>query len=75
MKNSVNNTINWKFNSQLSLIVMIPRHFEYVFTDRTVLLHLAAIECIDHDPNGPKSLCLSVIPGSVMLTHIVLEEL
>ena len=31
--------------------------------------------CSDHDPNGPKYLCLSVIPGSVMLTHTILEEL
>ena len=29
--------------------------------------------CSDHDLNGPKSLCISVIPGSVMLTHTVLE--
>ena len=29
--------------------------------------------CSDHDPNGPKSLCLSVIPRSVMLTHTILE--
>ena len=29
--------------------------------------------CSDHDPNGPKSLCFSVIPGSVMLTHTILE--
>ena len=46
LKNSVNNTLNWKINSQLSQVVMIPRHFEYVFTDRTVLLHLAAIELV-----------------------------
>src|SRR3990170_8363404 len=46
MKNSVNNTLNWKINSQLSQVVMIPRHFEYVFTDRIVLLHLTAIELV-----------------------------
>ena len=25
---------------------MIPRHFEYVFTDRTILLHFAAVELV-----------------------------
>ena len=40
MKNSVNDTIIRKINSQLSQVVMVPRDFEYVFTDRTILLHL-----------------------------------
>ena len=46
MKKSVNNTIIRKINSQLSQVVMVPKHSEYVFTDRTVLLHLAAIELV-----------------------------
>ena len=58
MKNSINNTINWKINSQLSQVVMIPRHFEYVFTDRTVLLHLAAIELVGDFISLNPGICL-----------------
>jgi len=29
--------------SQHYQVIIIPRHFEYMFTDRTILLHLAAI--------------------------------
>ena len=43
---SVNDTIIRKINSQLIQVVVVPRHSEYMFTDRTVLLHLAAIELI-----------------------------
>ena len=46
MKNSVNDTIIRKINSQLNQVIIIPRHFEYVFTDIIVLLHLAAIELV-----------------------------
>ena len=40
MKNSVNDTIIRKINSQLNQVIVIPRHSEYMFTDRTILLHL-----------------------------------
>ena len=37
LKNSINNTLNSKINSQLSQVVVVPRHSEYVFIDRTIL--------------------------------------
>ena len=58
MKNFVSDTINWKINSQLSQVVMVPRHSEYVFTDRTVLLHLAAIELVGDFISLNSGICL-----------------
>ena len=46
MKNSINNTLIRELNSQLSQVVVVPRHSEYVFTDRTVLLHFIAKELV-----------------------------
>ena len=46
MNNSVNDTIIRKNNSQLSQVVVVPRHSEYMFTNRTILLHIAAVELI-----------------------------
>ena len=46
MKNSVNDTIIRKVNSELSQVVMIPRHFEYMLADRTVFLHLTTVELV-----------------------------
>ena len=46
MKNSINDTIIRKINSRLSQVVVVPRHSEYVFTDRTVLVHFIAKELV-----------------------------
>ena len=66
MKSSVNGTIIRKINSQLSQVVMVPRHSEYVFTDRTVLLHLAAIELVGD--------FISLDPGMSLENHFQLLE-
>ena len=31
---------------ELNQVIVIPRHFEYMLTDRTILLHLAVVELI-----------------------------
>ena len=46
LKDSVNDRVIREINSQPSQVFMVPTHFEYVFTDRTILVHLAAIELV-----------------------------
>ena len=58
MENSVNNTIISKINCQPSQVIMIPRHFEYVFTDRIVLL-LASIELVGDFISLNSGICLN----------------
>ena len=47
-----------KINSQLSQVVVVPRHSEYMFTDRTILLHLAAVELIGDFISLNPGICL-----------------
>ena len=68
MKNFVNDTINEKINSQPSQVIIIPTHFEYVFTDRTVLLHLAAIELVG---DFISLTILTSTPGTSHMVHDV----
>ena len=53
---------------------MVPRHFEYVFTDRTVLLHLTTIELVGDFislNSGNLLEILTSIPGTSHMVHDV----
>ena len=71
MKNSVNDTINWKINSQMSQVIIIPRHFEYVFTDRTVLLHLVAIELVGDFISLNPGICFEILTSTLGTSHML----
>ena len=75
MKNSVNDTINWKINSHLSQVIVVPRHSEYMLTDRTILLHLAAVELIywrlHISQSGHLLEILTSTPGTSHMLHDV----
>ena len=73
MENSVNDAIIWKINSQLNQVIIIPRHFEYVLTNRTVLLHLAVIELVGDFISQLEHLLdiLTSTPGTSHMVHDV----
>ena len=71
MKNFVNNTIIWKINSELSQVIVIPRHFEYVFTDRTLLLHLAAIELVGDFISLNHGILLEISTSALGTSHML----
>ena len=53
---------------------MVPRHSEYVFTDRTVLLHLAAIELVGDLHISQLGYLLEILtstPGTSHMLHDV----
>ena len=50
---------------------MISRHFEYVFTDRTVLLHLAAIELVGDFISLNSGICLKILTSTPETSHMV----
>ena len=53
---------------------MIPRHFEYMLTDRTILLHLAAIELIGDFISLNPGILLEILtstPGTSHMLHDV----
>ena len=58
MKNFVNDTIIRKINFQLSQVVVVPRHSEYMFTDRTILLHFVVVELIGDFISINPGICL-----------------
>ena len=57
-------SIEWKVVECVLWIILVVGSY----SQRALWYHLVAIR-----PQTVKSLCISVIPGSVMLTHIVLE--
>ena len=43
---------------QLTQVVVVPRHSEYMFTARTILLHFAAVEVIEDFISLNLGICL-----------------
>ena len=70
----------WKKDVKPRLIrwVLLQKEFDLHITDRKgaenpIAGNLSRLENVAIRPQAVKSLCISVIPGSVMLTHTVLE--
>src|SRR3954465_1944512 len=66
LEDSVNDHFIREIKFQLSQAVVQPRHFEYVFTDRTILLHLTA--------KGFVGDLISLDPGMSLENHFQLFE-
>ena len=59
------------YYNHLNQVIIIPRHFEYMLTDRTILLHLAAVELIGDFISLNPGICLKILTSTPGTSHMV----